>query len=65
MKHVKSNGILIVKDNTTVGVGAGQSRVDSVDIAMKKSGESIKDSILCSDAFSLLEIALIKLLEVE
>ena len=52
LKHVKSNGILIVKNNTTVGVGAGQvSRVDSVDIAMKKSGESIKDSILCSDAF--------------
>jgi len=52
LKHVKSNGILIVKDNTTVGVGAGQvSRVDSVDIAMKKSGESIKNSILCSDAF--------------
>ena len=52
LKHVKSNGILIVKDNATVGVGAGQvSRVDSVDIAMKKSGESIKDSILCSDAF--------------
>ena len=52
LKHVKSNGILIVKDNTTVGVGAGQvSRVDSVNIAMNKSGESIKDSILCSDAF--------------
>ena len=52
LKHVKSNGILIVKDNTTIGVGAGQvSRVDSVDIAMKKSGESITDSILCSDAF--------------
>ena len=52
LKHIKSNGILIVKDNTTVGVGAGQvSRVDSVDIAMNKSGDSIKDSILCSDAF--------------
>ena len=52
LKHVKSNGILIVKDNTTIGVGAGQvSRVDSVDIAMNKSGESVKDSILCSDAF--------------
>ena len=52
LKHVKSNGILIVKDNTTVGVGAGQvSRVDSVNIAMNKSGDSIKDSILCSDAF--------------
>ena len=52
LKHIKSNGILIVKDNTTLGVGAGQvSRVDSVDIAMKKSGETIHDSILCSDAF--------------
>ena len=38
LKHIKSNGILIVKDNTTLGVGAGQvSRVDSFDIAMKKS----------------------------
>ena len=52
LKHIKSNGILIVKDNTTVGVGAGQvSRVDSVDIAIKKSGAEIKDSFLCSDAF--------------
>tara|TARA_Y100001970_G_scaffold286464_2_gene408707 strand:- start:232 stop:1788 length:1557 start_codon:yes stop_codon:yes gene_type:complete len=52
LKHIKSNGVLIVKDNTTIGVGAGQvSRVDSVDIAMKKSGECIHDSILCSDAF--------------
>ena len=52
LKHIKSNGILIVKHNTTVGVGAGQvSRVDSVEIAMKKSGENIQGSILCSDAF--------------
>ena len=52
LKHIKSNGILIVKDNTTVGVGAGQvSRVDSVDIAINKSGTEIKNSILCSDAF--------------
>jgi len=52
LKHIKSNGILIVKNNTTVGVGAGQvSRVDSVEIAMKKSGENIQGSILCSDAF--------------
>ncbi len=52
LKHVKSNGILIVKDNTTVGVGAGQvSRVDSVEIAIRKSGNNISGSILCSDAF--------------
>ncbi|MFQ6677729.1 MAG: bifunctional phosphoribosylaminoimidazolecarboxamide formyltransferase/IMP cyclohydrolase [Fidelibacterota bacterium] len=52
LKHIKSNGILIVKNNTTVGVGAGQvSRVDSVEIALRKSGENIEGSILCSDAF--------------
>lgn len=52
LKHVKSNGILIVKDNVTVGVGAGQvSRVDSVEIAIRKSGNNISGSILCSDAF--------------
>ena len=52
LKHIKSNGILIVKNNRTVGIGAGQvSRVDSVDIAMNKSGTLIKNSILCSDAF--------------
>ena len=52
LKHVKSNGVLIVKNNVTVGVGAGQvSRVDSVDIAIKKSGGKIDGAILCSDAF--------------
>jgi len=52
LKHVKSNGILIVKDSTTVGIGTGQvSRVDAVDIAIKKSGKNIDKSILCSDAF--------------
>ncbi len=52
LKHIKSNAILTVKNKSTVGVGAGQvSRVDAVDIAVKKSGENIKGSILCSDAF--------------
>ena len=52
LKHVKSNAILLVKDNKTIGIGAGQvSRVDAVDIALKKSGERLKNSILCSDAF--------------
>ena len=52
LKHVKSNGIIIVKENVTIGVGAGQvSRVDAVDIAIKKSGKNLKGSILCSDAF--------------
>jgi len=52
LKHIKSNGILIVKNDTTVGMGAGQvSRVDSVEIAIRKAGEKIQGSILCSDAF--------------
>jgi len=52
MKHIKSNGILIAKNNTTIGVGAGQvSRVDAVDMAIKKSGDKITGSILASDAF--------------
>ena len=37
-KHVKSNAIVYVKDQATVGVGAGQmSRVDSALIAAKKA----------------------------
>ena len=52
LKHVKSNAILLVKNNETVGIGAGQvSRVDAVNIALKKSGERLDNSILCSDAF--------------
>jgi phosphoribosylaminoimidazolecarboxamide formyltransferase/IMP cyclohydrolase len=52
LKHVKSNAILLVKDNKTIGIGAGQvSRVDAVNIALKKAGEKLDNSILCSDAF--------------
>lgn len=52
VKHIKANAILIAKDNTTVGVGAGQvSRVDSVDIALKKAGDRAKGAVLASDAF--------------
>lgn len=52
LKHVKSNAIVTVKANTTLGIGAGQvSRVDSVDIAIRKSGENISGAVLASDAF--------------
>lgn len=51
-KHVKSNAIVLVKDTQVVGVGAGQmSRVDSVQIAIRKAGERVKGSVLASDAF--------------
>ena len=52
LKHVKANAILLVKDNETIVIGAGQvSRVDAVNIALKKAGERLDNSILCSDAF--------------
>ncbi len=39
-RHVKSNAIVLVKNQALVGVGAGQmSRVDSVEIAIKKAGD--------------------------
>lgn len=51
-KHVKSNAIVLTSGTKTVGIGAGQmSRVDSVMIARKKSGNSSKNSCLASDAF--------------
>jgi phosphoribosylaminoimidazolecarboxamide formyltransferase/IMP cyclohydrolase len=51
-KHVKSNAIVLAKDTQVVGVGAGQmSRVDSVQIAVKKAGERVKGSVMASDAF--------------
>ena len=52
LKHVKSNAILVAKGNTTVGIGAGQvSRVDAVDIAIRKSGARARAAVLTSDAF--------------
>jgi phosphoribosylaminoimidazolecarboxamide formyltransferase/IMP cyclohydrolase len=51
-RHVKSNAIVLVKDLMVVGVGAGQmSRVDSVEIAIKKAGERSRGAVLASDAF--------------
>ena len=55
VKHVKSNAIVYVAADTTLGIGAGQmSRVDSSRIAVWKAGEaklSLKGSVVCSDAF--------------
>ncbi|MFP5310245.1 MAG: bifunctional phosphoribosylaminoimidazolecarboxamide formyltransferase/IMP cyclohydrolase [Actinomycetes bacterium] len=51
-KHVKSNAIVLVKDRAVVGVGAGQmSRVDSVRLAVEKSGDRHVGAVLASDAF--------------
>jgi len=51
-KHTKSNAIVFVKDQATVGVGAGQmSRVDSVYLAARRAGERSAGSVMASDAF--------------
>ncbi|MGB3768991.1 MAG: bifunctional phosphoribosylaminoimidazolecarboxamide formyltransferase/IMP cyclohydrolase [Phormidesmis sp.] len=52
VKHVKSNAILVVRDNATLGVGAGQmNRVGAVKIALEQAGEQAKGAILASDGF--------------
>jgi phosphoribosylaminoimidazolecarboxamide formyltransferase/IMP cyclohydrolase len=52
VKGIKSNAIVIAKDKTLLGMGAGQpSRVVSVELALKRAGNRAKDSVLASDAF--------------
>lgn len=52
VKHVKSNSIVIAKDEQTSGIGIGQtSRVNAVKIALDKSGENARDAVLASDGF--------------
>jgi len=49
---VKSNAIVISKNRTLLGTGAGQmSRVDSVGIAIEKAGDRGRAGVLASDAF--------------
>ncbi len=51
VKHVKSNAIVLAKDKTLVGMGAGQpSRIISAQIAKEKAGEKTAGSVLASDA---------------
>ncbi|GAG85305.1 unnamed protein product, partial [marine sediment metagenome] len=51
VKHVKSNAIILVKNKTLLGMGAGQpSRIVSAQIAREKAGEKSKGSVLASDA---------------
>jgi phosphoribosylaminoimidazolecarboxamide formyltransferase/IMP cyclohydrolase len=52
VRHVKSNAIVLCKNRMLLGAGAGQmSRVDSVEIAIKKAGDRVPGSVLGSDAF--------------
>lgn len=51
-KHVKSNAIVVTRDRTTIGIGAGQmNRVGSVKIALEQAAEKSQGAILASDGF--------------
>lgn len=52
VKHVKSNAVVIAKNGSTVGIGAGQmNRAISVKVAVMLAGERAKGAVLASDAF--------------
>ncbi|VVC00634.1 Bifunctional purine biosynthesis protein PurH [uncultured archaeon] len=52
VKNVKSNAIVIARGKATIGIGMGlTSRVDSVELALKKAGEKAKGGVLASDAY--------------
>lgn len=54
-KHTKSNAITIVKNEQTIGIGAGQmSRIDATKIAINKAKENkfdLNNAVAASDAF--------------
>mgnify|MGYP001196059438 CR=1 FL=1 len=52
VKHIKSNGIVLVKDNSLIGMGAGQpNRLNSIQLAINAAGSKSKGAVLASDAF--------------
>lgn len=52
VKHVKSNAIVLFKDGSAVGVGAGQmSRVEAVQLAVLRAGDRSRGAVMASDAF--------------
>jgi phosphoribosylaminoimidazolecarboxamide formyltransferase/IMP cyclohydrolase len=51
-QHVKSNAIVFVQGEATVGIGGGQpNRVDCVRIAAVRAGAKSKGAVMASDAF--------------
>ncbi|NET02894.1 MAG: bifunctional phosphoribosylaminoimidazolecarboxamide formyltransferase/IMP cyclohydrolase [Sphaerospermopsis sp. SIO1G1] len=51
-KHVKSNAIVLSKDRTTLGVGAGQmNRVGAAKIALEQAVDQTQGAFLASDGF--------------
>ena len=51
-RAVKSNGILLARDGSSVGIGMGQvNRVDSAKLAVDRAGDRVAGSVAASDAF--------------
>jgi phosphoribosylaminoimidazolecarboxamide formyltransferase/IMP cyclohydrolase len=51
-QHVKSNSIVFVQGESTVGIGGGQpNRVDCVKIANQRAGDKSNGAVMASDAF--------------
>ena len=52
VKHVRSNAIVLALERAAVGIGAGQmSRVEAVELAVRRAGERAAGSALASDGF--------------
>ena len=52
VRHVRSNAIVLARNATTVGIGAGQaSRQVSVEIAVRRAGDRSKLAVMASDAY--------------
>jgi phosphoribosylaminoimidazolecarboxamide formyltransferase / IMP cyclohydrolase len=51
-KHVKSNAIVLAKNGTLLGAGAGQmARINSARLACEFAGNETKGAVMASDAF--------------
>jgi phosphoribosylaminoimidazolecarboxamide formyltransferase/IMP cyclohydrolase len=52
VKHTKSNGIALAKDNQSVGIGPGQTnRITALELAIKYGGDKVRGSVMGSDAY--------------
>ena len=52
VRSVKSNAIVIARDESTIGIGMGQvSRVDAARLAVSRGGERVNGAVAASDAF--------------
>lgn len=52
VKHIKSNGIVLVKNQQTLAIGPGQtSRIWALENALRQANHPLKGSVMASDAF--------------